>query len=291
MVMNLNLVEFKNLFLAVLIAGLITPSSAKIKLEKIGGFDTEPGKELNIVPGTSWLWQLKGKLKNKNVKVYDIDLIDNNVETFQSLQSEDKIILCYFSAGTAESFRADFDQIPKDIQGNPLIGFKDEFWLDIRDVRTLDHVKSRLDLAVSKGCNAVEPDNVDAYQNNSGFPLTADDQIVFNKMIANEAHNRGLSVALKNALELIPDLVDDFNFAVNEQCEQFNECDLLDPFIVQNKAVFQAEYKKKFRKGKKRKKLCKQADETNRDLLFLNLSLNGKFRKDCPAKFRNLPND
>ena len=36
-------------------------------------------------------------------------------------------------------------------------------------------------------------------------------------------------------------LVDDFDFAVNEQCHQYNECESLTPFTEQNKAVFNAE--------------------------------------------------
>ncbi len=55
----------------------------------------------------------------------------------------------------------------------------------------------RLDLAVTKGCDGVEPDNMDGYANDSGFPLTAEDQLTFNRFIANEAHRRGLAVGLK----------------------------------------------------------------------------------------------
>jgi hypothetical protein len=49
----------------------------------------------------------------------------------------------------------------------------------------------------AKGCDALEPDDVDAYQNDSGFPL-AEDQLPFNVWIANEAHRltpeQGLAV-------------------------------------------------------------------------------------------------
>jgi Glycoside-hydrolase family GH114 len=33
-----------------------------------------------------------------------------------------------------------------------------------------------------------------------------------------------------------------FDMAVNEQCQQFDECAALDPFIGAGKAVFQVEY-------------------------------------------------
>ncbi len=61
-------------------------------------------------------------------------------------------------------------------------------------------------------------------------------------MIADIAHERGLSVGLKNDLPQIPELLDDFDFAVNEECAQYDECALLTPFIEAGKAVFHVEY-------------------------------------------------
>ena len=60
-----------------------------------------------------------------------------------------------------------------------------------------------VDLAVEKGCDAVEPDNVDAFLNRSGFEITADDQVVYLRWLADEAHARGLSIGLKNAVALV----------------------------------------------------------------------------------------
>lgn len=51
-----------------------------------------------------------------------------------------------------------------------------------------------------------------------------------------------MSVGLKNDLDQIPELVDDFDFAVNEQCAQYDECADLTPFIEAGKAVFHVEY-------------------------------------------------
>jgi len=51
-----------------------------------------------------------------------------------------------------------------------------------------------------------------------------------------------MSVALKNDLNQVTDLVSDFDFALDEQCFEFGECDKLTPFIGANKAVFEVEY-------------------------------------------------
>ena len=153
-------------------------------------------------------------------------------------------VICYFSAGSWESYRPDSDQYPESIKGDQLDPpFDDELWVDIRtqELRTL--LEARLDLAVDKKCDAVEPDNVDGYSNDNGLGLTAADQLDFNAWVAGAAHARGLSVGLKNDLEQLDDLVGDFDWALNEECFTYEECDVYGPtFIAAGKAVFHAEY-------------------------------------------------
>ena len=130
------------------------------------------------------------------------------------------------------------------MKGNPLDPpFADELWLDIRAPEVRDIMKARLDLAAQKGCDGVEPDNVDGYSNDNGFGLTPQDQLDFNRFIATEAHSRGLSVGLKNDLDQAADLLPDFDWALNEECYTYNECGVYtDTFIAAGKAVFHAEY-------------------------------------------------
>lgn len=42
----------------------------------------------------------------------------------------------------------------------------------------------RLDKAVTRGCDGVEPDNVDGYTNHNGLGLTAADQLSYNIWLA-----------------------------------------------------------------------------------------------------------
>ena len=93
-----------------------------------------------------------------------------------------------------------------------------------------------------KGFDAVEPDNVNGYTNDTGFPLTAADQLRFNRWVARQVHRRRMSVALKNDPEQAAKLVSRFDFAVVEQCFQYRECGRFSPFIEAGKAVFEAEY-------------------------------------------------
>jgi hypothetical protein len=121
-------------------------------------------------------------------------------------------------------------------------GWPDERWLDIRSTAVRNIMRARIELAKAKGCHAVEPDNVDGFDNNTGFGLTAAHQLDFNRFLAATAHGQGLSVGLKNALALIPQLVGDFDWALNEECFTYQECTELRPFITAGKAVFHAEY-------------------------------------------------
>jgi len=175
--------------------------------------------------------------------MYDVDLFDTPRSVIDALHADGRIVVCYFSAGTWEDWRTDAEQFPDLIKGNALEEWADEKWLDIRQLDVLGPIlQSRMELAVEKGCDGVEPDNVDGYTNNSGFSLTYHDQISFNRWLAQEAHDRGLSAGLKNDLDQITELVSYFDWALNEQCFQYDECDLLIPFIDAGKAVFGVEY-------------------------------------------------
>ena len=103
-------------------------------------------------------------------------------------------------------------------------------------------MRSRLDRARTRGCDGVEPDNVDGYANTTGFPLTAADQLDFDRFLATEGHARGLSVGLKNDLDQLAELEPAFDWALDEECLKYAECDLLAPVIAAGKAVFHVEY-------------------------------------------------
>jgi len=194
-------------------------------------------------PGTSWQWQLSGTLDTSlDVVMYDIDLFETPDSTIDALHAVGRVVICYFSAGSYENWRPDKDDFPSSALGKVMDGWPDERWLDIRAPELRPIMQRRLDLAAEKGCDGVEPDNVDGYQNDTGFPLSAADQLAYNRFLAAEAHARGLSVGLKNDLGQIPELVADFDWALNEECFAYDECDALLPFIRAGKAVFQVEY-------------------------------------------------
>jgi len=225
---------------------------------------------LALTPGTSWHLQLQGTLQEKsNSKVYDIDVWDTPESAIRRLTASGHYVVCYFSAGTSESWRSDFKMLPAAALGIPLPEWDGESWLDVRHEAVRNLAKSRMDLAVQKGCNGVDPDNVDGYSNDPGFPLTEQDQINFNSFLADEAHKRGLGIGLKNAGDLVSVLQPKFDWALVEQCAEFSECDSYKPFTANGKAVFQVEYKKA------KAATCKAAQALKFDVKFYTKALSG----------------
>jgi len=178
-----------------------------------------------------------------DVQMYDIDLFDALQSTVDQLHTDGRVVICYFSAGSWEEWRPDADLFPDSVKGKSLEDWPGEKWLDIRQMEVLGPIMTaRLDLAVKKGCDGVEPDNVDGYTNDSGFPLTGQHQLAYNTWLAEQAHARWLSVGLKNDLDQVEVLLPYFDWALNEECAAFDECEALVPFIEAGKAVFHVEY-------------------------------------------------
>lgn len=227
----------------------------------------------------TWQWQLQGTITTRyDVDVYDVDLVETPQAVLDELHDDRRRVVCYFSAGTWEAFR-DGGAPPGEAIGEPLADFPDERWLDVRHDAVHDHAVGQLVLAEERGCDGVEPDNVDGDANDTGFDLSSDDQLAFNRFLATEAHARGLAIGLKNDLDQISDLVDEFDFAVNEQCHEFDECAAVEPFVAAGKPVFNAEYADDFRDDPE--PLC--ADSRRRGLrtLVLPVDLDDAFRISC----------
>ena len=244
---------------------------------------TTGGSWYQPVKSTTWQWQLNGSINQSySVDMYDVDLFNTSESEIDTLQQSGKKVICYFCAGSYEEYREDASLFGAGELGKVLDGWEDERWLDIRSNNVKNIMKARINLAKLKGCDGVEPDNMDGYTNESGFNLNASDQLKFNKFIANEAHKLSLSVGLKNDLDQIVELEPYYDFAVNEQCFEYNECDKLTPFTIANKPIFNAEYESKYASSADaRTTLCASANSKDIRTLILPLDLNDSFRYSC----------
>lgn len=219
-------------------ARLALLASGLLLLAGCGGGDVPPPED------ATWQYQLDGTIDTSvPAGIYDVDLFETPQATVAELKAAGRTVICYVNAGAVEEGRPDSGVLPPEVLGEPLEDWPDERWLDIRRLDVLEpFLAARFDLCRAKGFDGVEPDNVDGFTNETGFPLTAEDQLAFNRMLARLAHDRGLTVGLKNDLDQVDELVDDFDFAVNESCAEYDECDVLQPFVDAGKPVLHVEY-------------------------------------------------
>lgn len=214
-------------------SGLAAPSSTP----ELGG-DWKP------VQGLTWQVQLSGALdESVPADVYDIDGQETSAQQIAALQRKGARVVCYFSAGSVEDWRPDAQEFPAEVVGADMVGWPGERWLDLRrqDV-LLPLMDGRLDALAAKGCDGVDPDNVDQVGKETGFAITEAEQIDFIRALAGRARERGLAFGLKNAPGLSHELIDDVDFAVNEQCHEYDECGGYDRFLAAGKPVVNIEY-------------------------------------------------
>ncbi len=217
---------------------------------------------------TSWQWQLSGTVDTFfDVDMYDIDGFEARASLVDQLHADGSAVVCYISAGSWEDWRPDAGKFPRSVLGRSN-GWPGERWLDIRKRWVLRPImEARMDMCARKGFDGIEFDNVDGYQNRAGFPLTGADQLRYDVLLANQAHRRGLSAALKNDLGQIKRLLPYYDYALNEQCHQYSECGHLNAFVDAGKAVFGVEYALPIAD------FCPQANARNFNFLKKHLSL------------------
>jgi hypothetical protein len=191
-----------------------------------------------------WQWQLQGKIDTSvPACVFDIDGFETPHATVAALQRSGRVAICYLDVGSWERYRPDAKRFPRAVIGRRYEGFPDERWLDIAHFhRFAPILERRFRLCAHKGFDAVEPDNLAGFENRTGFPLTAADQLRFNRWVAARVRALGMAVALKNDPRQVSALLPRFDFAIVEQCFQYEECGNYKPFVAADKAVFEAEY-------------------------------------------------
>lgn len=101
----------------------------------------------------------KTPLAPTDAPVWDIDLFDNPVTSIQALKAAGRIVICYFSAGTAEDWRADYKDFPNADLGKVLPEWPNERWIRIGSQAIRNIMAKRIKTAADKGCDALDPDN------------------------------------------------------------------------------------------------------------------------------------
>jgi hypothetical protein len=227
-------------------AGGPNPGTPGAGAGTVGGGSTGGSSGGHWIPPQhlTWYWQLQGTINNNEpVAAYDIDGFDNSPAEVATLHGQGKHVICYVDAGTYEPDRPDSSHFPASVLGSDVEGWPGERWLDISNLSVLEPIMTaRFQMCREKGFDAVEPDNMDGFENASGFPLTAQQQLTYDEWIAGEVHGLGMAVLQKNDGEQAAQLQSHFDGALDEQCNQYKECASFQPYLSAGKPMLNAEY-------------------------------------------------
>jgi len=232
-----------------------------------------------------------------NPTVYDVDGFDNtgtdNADEAGSLSSSNSPVVaelhklgdravCYIDAGTAENWRPDYSKFPAALLGDNN-GWPGEQWLDTNpsgpDYATLQAIMTaRFEMCAANGFDAVEPDNMDGAENTSGFKLTVAEGDQYAEWVAREVHSLGMTVAQKNFEDQSSVLEPYFDFVIEEQCFQYDDCSDLAPYTKAGKAIFEVEYQGQ---GENTASFCPSANTAGYNSVEFDLNLDGKVRIPC----------
>ncbi len=186
-------------------------------------------------------------------------------------------LICYTNCGAWEAEHWDetlLDPVRGEMLGKPMQGYPSERWLDIRRLDVMRRLIARkFGEARALGCDAMLCDNTEAWITGTdgsgdatislyrerglaavkdkaaanvvaqtGFAIGYDDQLRYNRLLAEEAHAQCLAIGLINDVFQIDALAADFDFALNEQCHHCGWCDLYAPFAAAGKPVLHLEF-------------------------------------------------
>lgn len=193
--------------------------------------------------GLAFQVQARGEIDPElDVDLLIVPLFFADAETLAPLKARGVRIVCTLHAGVWSSAWPDADAWQPAMLGHGVWGEPTQRWVDVRQSAVRELVAARLDVAVALGCDAIDAYRLDGYLENTGLPITRGDQLVFDRWLAQAAHQRGLGIGLRGAVDFIPELMDLYDFALTEGCLERADCQLMLPFIDRGKPVYHWEF-------------------------------------------------
>jgi hypothetical protein len=229
-------------------------------------------------PLTTWQIQLSQSLDTTvDARVYIFD-IETPTSVIRGLHNAGRIVICYFSAGTVETFREDAPRFPPESLGMPLSNYPDERWLDVRHPTVRAIMQERLATAARVECDGVHPSGLAAFSVPTGFDLTRADQLAYDRWLASAAHALGLSIGLVDGdATLSQELVADFDWRIVFSCLASN-CPAAAPFVAARKAALLIEFGDESRIAE----VCPKARGMGLSAIIKRNADLGAFRGGCP---------
>ncbi|KAF5602873.1 endo alpha polygalactosaminidase precursor [Fusarium subglutinans] len=173
--------------------------------------------------GDNWQTVFDGPFKfpqslDPDVSVYGLDLWSNNKPTVKKLQKSGKHVICSFSSGTVKPSDPDRKSFVKKDIGTQTDLPNGEKWVNVKSRGVRKTITKRVKVAADKGCNAISPRNTNAYDLDTVFNLSEDDEIDYIEFLANEAAKYHMSTGVDIGATAI-DLQDIVSFFIGEACD------------------------------------------------------------------------
>ncbi len=191
-----------------------------------------------------WDWQLSEPIRApRGIEVFDTDPDGVSARTIARLNARGVYTICYVSVGTLEDYREDRRAFPASVIGRTYGEWPDERFLDVRQLDVLlPLMRARFQRCKDMGFQAIEPDNMDVYDNESGFRISRRDGIAYIKALSDMAHGMGLEIGQKNVPEITRQLIGSMDFVITEDCFSDGWCEDVSAYIRAGKPVLAAEY-------------------------------------------------
>jgi hypothetical protein len=228
-----------NLYRGRLMAGLAVMTAATVVLSAgVGAADASPSSSANGTTASAWApppanasfdYQI-GEPYTPPAGVTVVSR-DHDATAASGLYN-----ICYVNAFQAQTDAASWwktnhpDLLLHDAKGNLVIDQDwDEILLDFstaaKRAALTTIVGGWMDGCASKGFKGVEPDNLDSWTRSKNL-LTESEAVAYAGSLVSYAHGKGLAVAQKNTADLSTANARQagFDFAVAEECADFDEC-------------------------------------------------------------------
>lgn len=213
--------------------------------------------------------------------VVDVDAFTTTAAQVSKLHAQGKKVIAYLSVGTIEDDRPDVSLLPAEVVGKKYPEWPHEKWLDIRQLEKLKPwLNSRYNMIIAKGFDAIEPDNLDSYSNESGFKITEDDTRKYCDLLISLAHKNGLGIGQKNVPEISAEYSKKFDWVLTEDAFDQGWQNQLQPYTLLHKPVFAVEYTDETSQSKFSGSVCLQAKTLGYFALLKKRSLD-KWKFNC----------
>jgi hypothetical protein len=211
-------------------------------------------------------------LRKAGVRFLFID--PSNLPFPEGFKSFDPVI--YFNAGAWENFRIYLQPYPKEVIGKNMNGWEGEKWLNISDgrvfstlVKNIEDVVQKIKIAYPNWVPKIDLDNLDSYNQKTGFKIDKVDQIRYINEIVSWFHKRfDGGVCVRNCEEIIGEIHPDAVL-----CEQGIQDNFLLNYANCDYPIFDIEYYKNSIAAALGKMKCKKYQPKLDELRFVGAKL------------------